>query len=811
MQSRWKRSFLFCFLLLFTVGCMKSVNMPRISFLPFVDRYKADIRWTEYGIPHIVADDYGSLAFGLGYACASQNLLILADQFLKVRSERARYFGAGEQDRHINSDFAYKSLNLYKIAQDSFGDLPTDVKNLLRGYAAGYNKYLREHPSPDIPEGFPDNGWIKEINEIDVMAYGLNLGQIASSYKFVDAIALAQPPLIGDILTLADDPQIHGSLPASNGWAIGKRKSKNGQGLLMANPHYPWDGELRFYEAQMTIPGEYNVSGVCLLGTPIIGLGFNENLAWTHTVSSAHRFTLYRLTLVEGDPTSYLYEGLPKKMEEETFVIKVLNDDGKLEERERTLYRTHYGPLVQSVGIAWDTELAFTIRDANVANVGLFEQWLAMGKAKNRYQLLEALQKVQGIPWVNTIYVDADGVAGYIDSSPVPNLSEASTSAFQKAVEIDPHLHYMWQRGIVILDGSRSDTEWIDEGTRIKGVVPFDRAPKLERTDFTQNCNGTPWLTNPYQPIEGYPLLYGPEKEAQSLRTRSSLSYLLDSRKHAIGDERGRFSMDDLWTIIFENRSYTADLLLDDLIEKIETQPSQQLANGKYLDLTPALEVLKSWDHKFSTESKGAHVFREFVSSFRAGKRFLQEDLFWIPFSVEDPLHTPRGLGSPQANGEDLVRKSFAEAVDRVERAGLPVYASLGDVQYVRRGEEEIPLAGGDEFDGVLNIACFSDLGRGSTALPVTEPYKVLNPVSGLGMEGYLVNYGTSYLMTVEYGPNGPNARAVLAYSQSSDPNHPNFNDQISLITQGNWREVLQSEEQILADPKLRLQTVSGS
>ena len=38
------------------------------------DRYSAEIRRTEYGIPHILANDYGSLGYGYGYAYAQDNL-----------------------------------------------------------------------------------------------------------------------------------------------------------------------------------------------------------------------------------------------------------------------------------------------------------------------------------------------------------------------------------------------------------------------------------------------------------------------------------------------------------------------------------------------------------------------------------------------------------------------------------------------------------------------------------------------------------------------------------------------------------------
>ena len=53
---------------------------------------EANIRWTSYGVPHITADNLQSLGFGSGYAYAKDNLCILADQLVKIRSERAKYF-----------------------------------------------------------------------------------------------------------------------------------------------------------------------------------------------------------------------------------------------------------------------------------------------------------------------------------------------------------------------------------------------------------------------------------------------------------------------------------------------------------------------------------------------------------------------------------------------------------------------------------------------------------------------------------------------------------------------------------------------
>ena len=52
--------------------------------------YRASIRWTAHGVPHISAEDAGSLGFGQGWAVAEDRICVLADQLVKVRAQRAR-------------------------------------------------------------------------------------------------------------------------------------------------------------------------------------------------------------------------------------------------------------------------------------------------------------------------------------------------------------------------------------------------------------------------------------------------------------------------------------------------------------------------------------------------------------------------------------------------------------------------------------------------------------------------------------------------------------------------------------------------
>ena len=55
--------------------------------------YRAEIRRTTGGVPHIKAKDFGSLGYGFGYAYAQDQICEYASMMVTVRAQRSRYFG----------------------------------------------------------------------------------------------------------------------------------------------------------------------------------------------------------------------------------------------------------------------------------------------------------------------------------------------------------------------------------------------------------------------------------------------------------------------------------------------------------------------------------------------------------------------------------------------------------------------------------------------------------------------------------------------------------------------------------------------
>src|SRR5690349_12958993 len=92
--------------------------------------YRATIRTTSYGLPHIKADDLGGAAFGYAYAFAVADLCTLADRWVTLRGERSRFFGVeGPRDgrqavTNLQSDFYYKWIDASGLVEKELAAPP---------------------------------------------------------------------------------------------------------------------------------------------------------------------------------------------------------------------------------------------------------------------------------------------------------------------------------------------------------------------------------------------------------------------------------------------------------------------------------------------------------------------------------------------------------------------------------------------------------------------------------------------------------------------------------------------------------------
>ncbi|MCY1073916.1 acylase [Archangium lansingense] len=774
-------------------------------------RYEATVRRTAFGVPHITADDLGSAGYGQGYAFAQDNACTLLDQIIKVRGERARYLGAGPNGVNVATDFAYRALELTRRAQESWPREKEDVRELISGYVAGFNHFL----SLPLAQRLPCAGeeWVKPITEVDLAAYHRSLGLLLSGDRLIGAIAAAQPPGAPPSIQPKSLPlvrEVNTTTMGSNGWALGANRTNLGRGMLVSNPHFPWEGEFRLWESHLTVPGKLNVYGVGILGVPGVLIGFNENVAWTHTVSASSRFTAYMLPLVPGKPTSYVYDGQVRDMTALPITVQVLQADGTLADVSRTYYSSHYGPILALPGIGWNTQFTITYRDANIDNESLIAQFLGMSQANSMEEFQQVFANVGGIPWVHTMATDKQGNAWYADAAATPNLSQETLQAWGQALaNPDSPQAQLLRSSIVLLDGSTSRDEWVVEtGSRSPGLIPFTRAPKLLRRDFVFNANDSHWLANPAEPLTGFSPLQGQEGTPRSLRTRMNAKILSETGAGTASGADSRFTLNELQDAILSNRSSTAEMLLADVVTRCASLTTGT-ASGQTVDVKPACNVLAAWNGRYDTDSVGAILWRQLLSAYGSGALYNAGTLLATPFSPAQPLTTPSTLKPAPESGTDPLADKLAAAVLKLKEAGLDVSTPLGQAQYALRGTERIPVHGGIDVDGVTNI-CTYDNSINSSLEPSTPRGASLDNETRLSVDGYVVNTGTSFLMALEYTENGPRARAFLTYGQSADPESNLYRNQLQRFSQKQWRPIVFAEKEIANDPALGTTRLSG-
>ena len=105
--------------------------------------------------------------------------------------------------------------------------------------------------------------------------------------------------------------------------------------MLLGNPHFPWRGRYQFTQQHLTIPGKYDVAGASLIGSPAVNIGWNKDVAWSHTVSTAYRFTPYEYPSL-GRHAATSPTPARRQLEHRDVTVTVRRKDGSLGTVTRT-------------------------------------------------------------------------------------------------------------------------------------------------------------------------------------------------------------------------------------------------------------------------------------------------------------------------------------------------------------------------------------------------------------------------------------------------------------------------------------------
>ncbi len=725
------------------------------------------ITLTEHGIPHVVAQDWRGLGYGEGYALARNDLCAMADSFATYSGRRALQYGVGAMFKaftgddpvpNAQEDLVQRFLIGGWVVKAARADMSSRAGALVDGFAAGYDAYVASLSQEKRPEACRAKGVIRPITGDDVIRriYAWAIWEGAERYRIpLLAAAPPGPNSHAKVSAPAEAPVTPGL--GSNALAIGRELTANGSGLLLANPHIFWDGPEHLVEIHLTIPGRFDAMGAAINGVPSIVIGFNQSLAWTRTLSSDAHSALYRLKLDPADPTRYIVDGRSIPMKRRHVTVPTRDAQGHLGRVEHVFWTTEFGPVIVNTRLPWARSEAFALADPNEGNVRMLDEDLRLAEARGVRAVLDDLSRSVGSGFFNTIAVDAQGETLFADMAPTLALDKAKYEACRLGTERLPGQP-------ATLDGSRAEClPSRYPNAPQPGLLPGSLKPSLIRSDYVTNSNDSYWLVNAEQPLEGFSPIIGPERRPQRERQRTGHLIIQERISGVDGFPGNRFDRAMLETLLFRNRNLTADLLADDLVAACRRTPVIELKDGTRFDLTRPCEILSRWDRRQDLTSVGAPLFREFAYQTLADG--IYPDHIWkTPFDVKDPIGTPRGLTDDPATVK-AVLGALAEASVLLGRAAIPIDAPLGQVQFVERNGRRIPLHGG----------------------PGMTSYNAME-VELIPKVGYTnPTFATSYVQVVGFGPKGPEADAILANSQSSDPVSQFYADQTEMYSQKLW------------------------
>lgn len=774
-----------------------------------------EIRRTTDGIPHLKADSWRELGVGVGYVQAQDALCTLAEGLVTYAGRRAWFFGADGRPardstfgrpKNVDLDFFYRAFVDDTVLASYRQQHPPGLNDLVDGFAAGYNRYLADARNGRVEAvgrtclGQP---WVREITADDIHRR-MYAAQIAAGYaKFVTEMVNAHPTKPAETSGVEEGGETvlrrrlaqrigTQSGIGSNAIAFGHEATGGDGTVLFGNPHWYWGGPDRFYQMHLTIPGQVDVAGVAFLGVPVIMIGFNDHVAWSHTVSAARRFGLFDMTLDAADPTRYQVDGKAEAMTAREITIDVRAEDGSARHLTRTFYRTRFGPVVDLGGhnpaFGWGGGHVLAIRDVNAENYRIFRNFFYWNQAKSLDDFIAIQRREASIPWVNTVAIGrGDGRVWYGDVGAVPNAPDdlrkaCLTSLATGFANVDPFTP--------VLDGSRSACDWrVDPAAVQPGAMPVAALPWLLREDYVANMNDSYWLSNLYQPLEGFPSLVGGERQPLGLRGRLGHRIALDliQARATSAEALSRHVMRKA----LMPRAYSAELFKDEILAQacaraevtldaaalkaagLDGEVKVGMVAGK-VDIGSACAVLRRWSNKADAGDRGTLLWEAFWARL---EQTPADDLYRVAFTNDDPLGTPRRL----LMEDGKAAKALAVTVAEFGAKGWPLDGVLGTRRFVESGGHRFPIYGGCDLAGYFTVACNDD---GSSRM---GPDSLAN----------------SYLQVVHFGPSGVEAYTLLAHGQDETAVSGGQGEApVARYSRKDWLRFPFREDEIARDPQ---------
>jgi penicillin amidase len=564
----------------------------------------------DWGVPHVYSEDVYGLYAGFGYAVAEDRLFQMEMSKRSVLGTVSEVLGI----EYLPFDLRFRSDFDHDDIRAQIETLPADQRNILKGYAAGYNKRLAEVMAAVetlLPKQFSEFGFKPSTwTEFDVaMLYVGTMAGRFSHYsaeldnaKILAALEKKHGPekakILFDQMYWIEDPLAPTTVRAggqyqrkaemewpesgrfaalvdmvvpggddtrpraSNAWLLGPKKTTDGSTILINGPQFGNFNPAYVFSIGLHGAG-FDLTGNTPFAVPNVLFGTNGTIAWGATAGPLDVNDYYQLDLNPKNPQQYRRKGawVDMKPKVERFNVK-----GR-PEVTTTVYRSDYG-VVSAIDPQSNTAFGFKRSWAGY-EIQTLMAWVNSTKAQNYEEWLDQASKVATT--INWYYADKNGNIGYVSPGYLPRRADAQ----------DPRLPAK-------TDGSM---EW-------QGIRSFDEVPKTYNPEigYIANWNNRS-AKGSLATVEGSPW-GGADRVVEIMSRLESRDKLTPGQAWDINREISFLDINARYFVPFILKA-AASLPADDkrqkMVEILRQWDGQQIRDKTGLANSPAVAIFRAW------------------------------------------------------------------------------------------------------------------------------------------------------------------------------------------------------------------------
>ncbi len=551
-----------------------------------------NVKYDNYGIPHIYADNDEDCYRALGYVHA-QDRLFQMEMIRRLSSGRLSEI-LGES--MVDADKYFRTLGIRRMADYTVDALKnTGSKEMHRqvdAYLEGINEYVNNGKTPleyniiGIPKeefsradiytilGYMGLGFTLAIKEEPIIdqiyrTYGdAYLSDWEFNKSYLNGIEVADSTK--DLSNVfSHDTEYHLNqvgLPiweGSNGWVVAPKKSKSGKVIFANDTHIGISQPSVWYEAHLNYPG-FEFYGNYLAGVPFGIIGHNRSISFGLTIFPFDVVDMYRERSNPSNEDQVWVDDHWQDLELQNEVIKVKNGTDVTFTRKVS----RHGPIINKVSpILAEVEkepisLWWNFHKQPSPTLTALHE---MNNAENMTQTKAAVSKIDFIG-LNVLYGDIEGNIAHWGSGKIPKRAPHALSKY-------------------ILDGASGRDELL-------GYYDFSENPQFENPEsgFVASANNDPGMVGDNY-FQGY---YCPDN-----RYNRIVDHLNNKEKWS-QEEMKKIQLDD----VSDDHREIAQLISNILLKTISDKSSL-----KY----KAAQLLNEWDGSYRLDAKAPVIYTKLV------------------------------------------------------------------------------------------------------------------------------------------------------------------------------------------------------